>query len=567
MRPDLQDFVKEGSQVVKLSLESDSQSRFFWVSSETKEIRWSKSAKARNFYQKIEIDRLFGVRRFDQSKAGNSEYGFILETKNKEIKFTVESYEIREKWIEALTEIIVNKTNISSSTPIAADENDGSPWLMKRRTVPPSVLGDYNYEMPVTGSRELFAKTNQTKHHKEILEEVRELLQQQTGKQISIEDLPIVLDEIIQNNQTKIWESKQEILRQNEENDPKKLQNKVSSLRKRIKMLEVEQEQIDAQANSIEELNRDIAREKKQKEELTNKIHEITQEKNKYVKEGSIYKADLDAAIEKNAVLEKELYRREKKDKEEDPRIDLLRKGFHGYLLTIANPELADDLNLTPRRPYEDGVYKKRLITLNQDCSQLIWKPISLFSNKKAVLKTSDITSALEGTEDPQRLEPFTNNRYLTILAPGLTLIISVEKSFGFYLEAIKDLYLQVNSIPISPCDIPAHDLYQLGNDQLQSQMVIYDRLIKRYKTSLTESICYVDKGSASQQEMLLNELQTLKILNEDMIQGVLTSDIENYFRHEKAVLLERCSVLEKILAQAKEEKDAIEKASVLSIK
>lgn len=243
---------------------------------------------------------------------------------------------------------------------------------MKRRTVPASVLGEYNCDVPVTGSRELFTKTNSSRHHKLILDQVTEILQPFSEKPINMADLPEILDEVIQNNQNKIWESKQEILQMNEENDPKKLQNKISTLRKRIKMLEVDEGQIEAQTCSIDELLKDISKERKQKDELTTKIQEITIEKNKYLKEGSIYKAELDLAIERNTILEKELDKREENQQEIDPKIDLLKKGFHGYVLSIADPDLADDLNLTPRRPYEDGVYKKRLINLTSDLSSLV---------------------------------------------------------------------------------------------------------------------------------------------------------------------------------------------------
>ena len=70
-----------------------------------------------------------------------------------------------------------------------------------------------------------------------------------------------------------------------------------------------------------------------------------------------------------------------KKNTPGDIHIDLLSKGFHGYVCTFtSNKELMHSLNMTPRRPYEDGVYKKRLISISNDLKYLTWRPISLFS-------------------------------------------------------------------------------------------------------------------------------------------------------------------------------------------
>lgn len=141
-------------------------------------------------------------------------------------------------------------------------------------------------------------------------------------------------------------------------------------------------------------------------------------------------------------------------------------------------------------------------------------------------------------------------------MASGLTLIFSVEKTYSFYLDAIKDLYLSMNSVTVSEnlSEFQAHEIYQLGSEQLQTQMMLYDRLIKRYKNGLIESICYVDQGSQYMQEMYLNEIEVLKVLNEDMVQGVLSADAENYFRHERGVLLERSNALEKVLGHLNQE-------------
>lgn len=53
------------------------------------------------------------------------EFGFIVETRSKDIIFAADSLESREKWTQGLTELLANKFN--NSTPVASDENDGSP--------------------------------------------------------------------------------------------------------------------------------------------------------------------------------------------------------------------------------------------------------------------------------------------------------------------------------------------------------------------------------------------------------------------------------------------------------
>lgn len=71
----------------------------------------------------------------------------------------------------------------------------------------------------------------------------------------------------------------------------------------------------------------------------------------------------------------------------------------------------------------------------------LIWKPVSLFSTKKATLPIQDITSILIGTEDAGCFQPFVGYLYITIYTANMMLIFAVERSNWTYFEGLQDIY------------------------------------------------------------------------------------------------------------------------------
>lgn len=60
-----------------------------------------------------------------------------------------------------------------------------------------------------------------------------------------------------------------------------------------------------------------------------------------------------------------------------------------------------DKYNLSPRRPFECGSYKKRLISCSEDFSTLTIQSLNIFNTKAIHIGLKDIACIIEGTEDP----------------------------------------------------------------------------------------------------------------------------------------------------------------------
>jgi hypothetical protein len=60
-----------------------------------------------------------------------------------------------------------------------------------------------------------------------------------------------------------------------------------------------------------------------------------------------------------------------------------------------------DKFNLSPRRPFECGSYKKRIISCSDDYSTLQISSLSIFNFKSIDIQLKDIACVIEGTEDP----------------------------------------------------------------------------------------------------------------------------------------------------------------------
>ena len=313
-------------------------------------------------------------------------------------------------------------------------------------------------------------------------------------------------------------------------------------LRKRIKMLEIEKD-----SNSdIENIQFLIEKENQQNSYLATKIEEATIEKNKSLQESSRIRLEL----EKIKLLKNCLEKEEKNFKNPfEALLEILKKGFICYVATLASDSTdLESIVLTPRRGYEDGVYKKRLLRLSADLSNISWKAVGLFTKKTFCVDIFDISAIVEGTEDCERFEPFSSHKYITLVTKGLTIMICVENYYHMYLDGIKDLYMKTNGLPVNDYEVSSSQIFKLASEQLQNQIILFTRMHNRYKNSLIDSLCNINFGSEDYQNFFSNEVKHLKTLNENWPMGIMTEDPENYLRTEKKTLTDRVSALNSFL-------------------
>lgn len=496
-----EEFMQTGSLVWKVGSKSGIKEKFIWALND--EIRWSSPSQTPQHSSKILTDSILSV--WTQEKFGN--YFLIIETKHKSYKLQFKSPQIREKWHTGIQALISKAQKVSS---VFAENN--------------FVLGETNK----------VKKEENTE--KSILDELFGLIKQfsirKNWDQFESSDLPRELESILKdvnakNNERTEWLSC-------EENDPKRLTSKISMMRKRLKMMEIEKE-ATSQINNLTFL---LEKEVKQNCFLSDKIEEASEEKSKIFNQLNLLRCELEKIQELQIMdefkVETENY---------TPTLTMhkmLQKGFICYICTIASAEFVDALNLTPRRGYEEGVFKKRQVKVANDLKSMTWKPVGLFCKKAFSLPLTDICTVIEGTEDSSRFEPYENCKYLTIVSKGLTSIICIENYYSLYLEGIKDLYLQNIGMSNGIQDLTTVQIARIASEQLQNQILTYTRMFKRYKAGLIESICTINSGSEKTQQFLNNELMGIKNLSENMPFGIMAADSESYLRTERKALLER---------------------------
>jgi hypothetical protein len=358
--------------------------------------------------------------------------------------------------------------------------------LDNRSIKPPSaVLSEFNKEEPLICSRELFATKRVSilsSNYSRILHQVSSVLTSQIPS--SHLPLPDAIQQFLTKQQTTLRSLTERYQRPNTNS---RVESKINSLRKKMRVLEIEREKQESQTHTVSELEKELEREKAHSTHLNNKINELQKEKTRCLRDCEFYKLELDIVTEKTKSLEKEVGQIQGLQISlRDARFEVLKKGFHAYLCTFASESIGNQINLSPRRPYENGIYKKRHISCSGDFNQIIWRPISLFSSRKAYVNITEVTGILDGTEDPSRLQPFASHVYITIITPNLNMIIAIDKAFAVYLETIKDLFQRFNHLPAIPNNLSYYELYQIAVEHLQSQHQLLQKLINRYKSTLS---------------------------------------------------------------------------------
>ena len=237
-------FLVTGSVVEKLNSRNLPESVLLWVDHSLSELRWSKNTRSKHNYQKLQVSKINLVEQHFSNPLGfNVEYS--QGNSNATLKFTVDNTQLRNKWVEELSKL-------------TGDENNSTLTIRPAR-----VLGDFNH-------------TPESAPQTQVKDQLLSVLAQHGKKG---DNPSVLLDQIMQENQEKIWSAKQNLQESQEHQNPKKLQNKINQLRKRFKMLELDEDQLTSQREHIQALKENLQREKDLNSTLMSKLEQLEKEK------------------------------------------------------------------------------------------------------------------------------------------------------------------------------------------------------------------------------------------------------------------------------------------------
>lgn len=364
---------------------------------------------------------------------------------------------------------------------------------------------------------------------------------------LTYNNLPKQIGQILRNYNVKRPKLEKKLKETREKNDLETLSTKLLLLKDQWGSLETKNKEKINTSQKVSQIQSEIQTQKERSQHLSNAIQRLTLEIATKSSECSTYKLERSKSQALSASLKGQIH--SLGAPHNDPHISILAKGFYGYLCTfVSNPQMFQNFNLSPRKPYEDGVYKRRLIYLAPDLS-LCWKPISLFGKKLCKIGFREVSAVFEGTEDAEKLELFPCNNYITVIAKGVTVILSVEKGYDCYLESIRKLYQEQHNMPVVECGKETYEIWKTASDQLECQSFLLSKIISRYKTVICESVCCENDAITDEQIVYNKEIERLRGLNEELARKIDSSGFEDYLRKERKILLERKSVLEAVLA------------------
>jgi len=500
--------LRAGISLLKLNKWKLPQSRFFWLEHDSQEVRWSKNSRlACVSYKSIPYSCIRKVSKLSKYRQSRTEHGFTIDVEGKSYVFRMETVEMRDKLVAAL----LASTASSENRPSLRSLLPASPPFH-----PIDNVSSSHFPLFQPCSERKARPCNETAY-RAILTNISLAVSTRPNPALSqspnFEDLPDTLARLIEAHKVHVERLKTDIEKEGEE------RSRVQSLRKRVNMLEGRTEDVDA-----------------------------------LVAENEGMKAQLALEVSKGEKLEQQLGRLgetvvpQAGEEERRAELELLRLGFVGYVCCFADEIVSQQIALSPKRPCDDVSYKKRQISCSSDLSQLLWRPISLFSTRQALICINDISSVLTGTEEPDRLQPFDGYEYLTVFTPDITVILAVEVQYEFYLSAIKHLFAWANGFPCFQKPLALLATYRKASLLHLAHLSQLQRQIKRYKSTLGDSICSTERGTAEVQRIYGEEIERLREVSERCGEG-LGDCSEAYWQAEQTELRSRLAVMEALVA------------------
>jgi hypothetical protein len=526
MSPQKTDFVK-GEVVVKYSKKDQPQHRILKLNEDS--ILWCKPPqhnrpRTLGLLSVIRTNLLTYIEA-DAAKLPTAAKGaFTLETAFRTYKFQVEDAASAKRWVDELRRR-VKSAHIREDTS-TTDDNELRCSSALQETADEVVLGD-------------------SSRREAVLRQVQKTLKKYVGMIVPIDNVVDCFSQLTRGRRSLIAD-----LQQSVEEQLKECRLSMSQERHlKLQLTSLESSKDTHTRKSLDEMRGLVNSQQKLRMELSREAEETIKVNLDFMEQEQVLKQELGAA----QVLAHNLgrYVTRRSTSTPDLRLEALQRGFHGYLCCLGDADISEQINLTPRRPTEDGVYKKRLITVSQCNSVLVWKAIGLFPQKKAVLKFKDIYKLYDGSPDTVNLQPFPGFVYLTLYSKHLTLVIALEPELRFYIDAIKHLYL--TALNQSMRSIPKNSgLSILTNCKahLCMQSSLFQKLLTRYISSLEvsprqESIC--NRAGLDSIDEYGEEISQLRGLIGTGVKGYIAGGAEEYLRQEKTKLEERLMRLSEI--------------------
>jgi hypothetical protein len=294
-------------------------------------------------------------------------------------------------------------------------------------------------------------------------------------------------------------------------------------LKIRIQVLEVDIESFSRCREAVLDLRAQLDEEHHKFESMKQKADRYY---NKAVQSLTLQKSlktELDISIEESHYLEKLVLFKRKAglSSAKKAKLDALKHGFVGQCCLLDSLEPKAEL----------GLYKKKLISVTQDGCFLQMKSMSLFSPHKTFLDLETVHSVIEGTESSE-LEPFEGMLYLTVMAESAVYVLAVDPRFGFYFEALQELFLDSNDFIVPDFSTTNQEALEGTLHQLKQQQVLVATYYDHWKKTQRDGIC------RAQPETCIDETKRVSTLAQIATVAFSGWSLEDYLRFERQELL-----------------------------
>mmetsp|Transcript_27382 Transcript_27382/g.49294 ORF Transcript_27382/g.49294 Transcript_27382/m.49294 type:complete len:522 (+) Transcript_27382:1238-2803(+) len=513
------DFVK-GNSVVKYSKSERPTQRILSLKDDC--LVWHKTRR-RKMPRRLRLFNILRTNLLCPSSKPGLPCAFTVETAFRTYKFQVEDEDTAQLWVAELRRK-VKSAHMCDNTP-TTDENENST---------DSALQDTRDEEAVQDKDSV------------VLSKVQRILKKFVGKPVAAENVVECFSQLAKSRSSLINNLHGAV---EEKQTQCQLSNYHENLIK-VQLSTLEARKAAQGEKPLDEMREQVVSQQGVKMQLEREVEDTIKANLKLIEEEYQVKKKLETSVALSHNLERFIAREVKAAP--DAKVKALQQGFQAYVCCFADADIREQINLTPRRPAEDGIYKKRHISVSQGNSVLVWKAIGLFVQKKAVLKFKDVERTRDGSPDVIRLQPFPGFVYLTLYSSNLTLVIAVEPQLSFYLDAIKQLHLNTHSL--SARNIPESSVVSLlrnCKNHLATQASMHQRLLAKYVTNLEESIC--ELSGLTGIEEYTNEVRLLRELSAAGVDGYLSGSAEDYMRKERSQLEQRLLNLSEIVVKVAE--------------
>lgn len=162
---------------------------------------------------------------------------------------------------------------------------------------------------------------------------------------------------------------------------------------------------------------------------------------------------------------------------EHRPKLALLCRGFIAHVSIILSASSEVDLTISPRRPHENGVYKKRVVRVSSDYSCMTLQSLNFLNQRQVTLQLAEVHEVVDGVLQPEHAA-YVDYNYTTLRTNFGLVILATER---FSTAANLQLLCGHSEVEAEG----AVKQYSSSVETLSSQLKIARRLLNRYRGNL----------------------------------------------------------------------------------